>query len=106
MMSRRRLFARMRRRIALLVTRLDLRMHNGNLKELVKNSIDVYAEKTGADYAKTGADCANGTALMGVIENCELQLGPERTGEMISEMLEDGALTKDETKTTEPVEPR
>jgi hypothetical protein len=99
MMSRRRLFARMRRRVELLFTRLDLRMHNGNLKELVKNSINVYAEKTDQRYA-------NGTAMIAAIENSELQLGRERAEEMIYELLmdEEGALTKDDK--TESGDPR
>jgi hypothetical protein len=82
-----------------LFARLHLLIRNGNLKELVKNSINVYAEKTGQKYA-------NGTALIGVIENSELQLGREPTQDMIVEVLADqeGALVKDETKATEPEE--
>jgi hypothetical protein len=81
----------MRRRIELLFTRIDLQMRNGNLDELIRNSTDICAEKTGRIYA-------NGTALIATIENSELQLGREVTIEMIGERLEEGAVLKDETE--------
>jgi hypothetical protein len=82
-----------------LFARLHLLMRNGNLKELIKNSTDVYAEKTGAEYA-------NGTAVTAAIENAELQLGRERAQDLICELLadEEGGLTKDTIKATEPEE--